>query len=315
MGGSLALVSVARSPCGHAVPRSTGMRWLGRLALGGLCLTAACSRGASPSGSPTTTSAAASSTSSPATAPSQPPRAQLTLTGDGDVATTIDTSEVTCSFPDVGGLQIAVLAQSPDAQRTYRIAVTDREVSVHVDAGSGGTFFERNFTGPGVSGFDAATGARLDATVGSAAPTPGVEPGPIGALQSVEGTIDCADQTPGVSTVRITGDSPAGRYDAAALDPAVVECYFSSGEVIVLGVAQAADTKMLVKVSVHDMALGLDEELVGTAPRRYSQPASASILTADGAHVAGDVTEQGASPAHVLHVEGDATCGDHLGET
>jgi hypothetical protein len=128
-------------------------------------------------------------------------------------------------------------------------------------------------------------------------------------ITSIKGSIDCGNQTPGTATITVTGDSPEGRFEASKLDPAVVECYFASGQVIVLGIARAGATKVLLLVSVGTDGVGVEEELRPSGQRRYASHAGTGILTSNGAHASGDVVEKNATPPHTLHVEGDAVCG------
>jgi hypothetical protein len=153
-----------------------------------------------------------------ASVPVGPATASLTFDGNIGLAG-VATGEVTCSFPGLDGLGISMFAAAPDATFSYRVTITPDEVSIHVDSGAGSTFSERNFRGPGVLGFDATTGAQVDAQLTEAEHTQGVEPGQIGTITAVRGSIVCGDQTPGSSTITVTGESPQARYDASPLDP------------------------------------------------------------------------------------------------
>lgn len=266
--------------------------------------------GCSDDGRPSSESSPSSHVSSAAS--TLRPEADIRVEGDPDVATTLTTAGaasagVTCSFPSVDGVQIAVLGQPGGTTTTYRIAVSEDEVLVIVDRGSGAASFERSFAGHGVTDFDPTRGATIDATLTDRPPGPGINPGPIGAVRRMSGTIACNDQTPGRSTLTITGDSPSGRYDLTSLEPVTVECYPDSGEVIILGVARTGDNAQLVKVSLTRDGLGVDEELGSAGPRRYRGDASTSTITGDGANVLGDVVDDVST--HTLHVEGTATCG------
>jgi hypothetical protein len=272
------------------------VRFLGRLVLVGAVLLVACSKDSKPiDDSDSSTSAAGS--------------ASLTVVGDPGLDGPVGTPEVTCQFPDVDGLRIAVLAQAPDSTVIYRIAIGPDTVKVLVNTGGGSEFHERTFQGTGVSQFDARKGARVDAQLTEAA-TAGADPGSLGALRSIKGSVDCGSQTPGSSTITLTGDTASGRFDGAKLDPALVECYFTAGEVIVLGVAQAGTTKVSVLVSITTQGLSLEEELKPSGQRRYAAAALAGVtITANGGRADGDVVEQSATPPHTVHIQGDAVCG------
>src|SRR5437588_3787600 len=123
------------------------MRRVGRLIVVGSLLFVACTSDSKRSATPSSSSAAGSAGV-----------ATLTVAGDPGLAGAVSAPEVTCNYPDVDGLRIAVLAKAQDAQFTYRIAVTADKVTVLVDAGSGGDFVGRRYEGPGVATFDAGKG-------------------------------------------------------------------------------------------------------------------------------------------------------------
>jgi hypothetical protein len=235
--------------------------------------------------------------------------ASLTLEGDPDLAG-IATGEVTCSFPGLDGLGISVFARAPGSTVSYRVTITADEVFIHVDANEGTTFRERNFRGPAAVGFDAAKGVQVDVHLTEAEPTLGIEPGEIGTLTAVRGSILCGSQTPGSSTITVTGDGPLGRYNASPLNPVLVECYFADHQITVIGIADVSGAKALLMVSLGpDGLLNSEEVARGTAPRYYASVSSAATLTSNGGHADGDVVERDAATAHILHIAGTATCG------
>ena len=277
------------------------MQRVGWLMVVGSLVVAACSSDSKPTVTPSSSSSASGGAAS------------LMVAGDAGLAGPVGAPEVTCNYPDVDGLRIAVLAKAPDTQFTYRIAVTADKVTVLIDAGAGDQFFERRFEGPGVTAFDAGKGVRVDAQLTEAPATGGTGGGSIGVAHSIVGSIDCGGQTTGSSTITITGETAAGRFENATLDPALVECYFGSGEVIVLGVARAGDTKVGLLVSITSQGLGLEEEVRPSGQRRYGGTSLAgATITTTGGHANGDVVEKDATPPHTLHIEGDAVCGTPL---
>jgi len=219
----------------------------------------------------------------------------------------IGTPQVNCFFPTIDGLQIAVLAFSPDNAHTYRIGVAPDGVVVRHGTGSGADFAEQVFRGSGVTQFDATNGATIDAPL-----TLENHPGGMG---SIKGSIDCGDETPGTSTITVTGDTAAGHLDHARLEPALVECYEAAGEVIVLGITDTGTTKVHLLVSLTPHGLGVEEEVPPSSQRRYSQltdvPTGAE-LTENGGKANGDVADAQATPPRSLHIDGDATCGSPI---
>ncbi len=193
--------------------------------------------------------------------------------------------------------------------------VTADTVLVQVDSGSGSTFHERNFEGSGVSDFDATRGANLDVKLREALPTVGVERGSIGKITAVTGSVGCGHQSPGSSSLTITGDTPTGRYERARLDPVLVECYFADGQLTAIGIARAGHTKVLLMVSLGPGGSLYVEEAPTSAPQRYyeSRPGVSATLTSNGGHANGEVVEQRVASPHTLHIEGQARCGTPIG--
>jgi hypothetical protein len=210
-------------------------------------------------------------------------------------------------------LSIAVLAQPPNATLSARIGVRSDEVKVFVSSGSGSDYHERAFEGTGVTAFDAAKGARIDSTLTETAATAGTTSGSLDAITAIKGSIECGDQTSGTSTVTITGDTAEGALASAVLDPVRVECAGSpdGDEVVAMGLMAVGETNALVKLGLtSDGAVTVDETLP-SGSHRYKADGS-STITSTGAHVRADVVEQGAAtPARMLHVEGDLSCGRH----
>jgi hypothetical protein len=245
--------------------------------------------------------------------PSLPPgasSASLTFSGAAGLAGGLSAAEVTCSFPDVDGLRLSVFARAADPPVTYRISVGPDRVFIHVDTGAGATFRERNFEGTGVSGFDAGRGAHVDTKLSEAAATADIEPGSLGTITEVKGSIDCGDQTPGSSSITVTGETSTGGYDASRLDPVVVECYFASEQVTVIGVADAGDREVLLMISLSPTdGVSVEEAPTSGRPRSYASVPGSASLTADGGHADGDAVEKDSTSPHRLHVDGDAVCG------
>src|SRR3954453_4341824 len=270
------------------------MRGVRRLVLVGALGMLACTSDSKPAVS----GSSASSSAAPA-----PGTARLTLDLP-EGAVPIGTPQVNCFFPTVDGLQIAVLAFSPDNAQTYRIGGAPGGVVVRHGTGSGGDFKEQVFRGSGVTQFDATKGATIDAPLHD-------DSNP-SAMGSIKGSVDCGDETPGSSTITVTGDTAAGHLDHARLEPSLVECYEAAGQVIVLGIADTGTSKVQLLVSMSPQGLGVEEEVPPSGQRHYAQLTDVTPgveLTGNGGRADGDVTDANATPPRSLHVEGDATCG------
>jgi hypothetical protein len=130
------------------------------------------------------------------------------------------------------------------------------------------------------------------------------------AATSISGTISCAGQTPGHTTLRINGATGAGKV-AGGINPVSVTCGPGS-LVLVIGVVKVGHHHALIDMSVSNTALSL--ALEGTTATEYRAPAGTEALTTSGASVDSTATEQLAPGAtahtlHTLHVVGRVTCG------
>jgi hypothetical protein len=207
-------------------------------------------------------------------------------------------------------LSIAVLATPSDGSALARIQLREGYVKVFLGSTSG-EYHERAFIGTGVTSFDSAAGASIDSTLAETDATAGTTPGNLGAITALRGEVACGDQTPGASTVTISGETADGVLSQATLDPVRVECdaTLQGNEVAASGITTVGSTKVLVSIGLtSDGVLTVDKALPSGA-HRYTATGNATIAS-DGAHVSADVVEQGGTaPARTLHVEGDLSCG------
>jgi hypothetical protein len=262
-------------------------------ALAALLFVGACSDDGSSADK--SSSSAASATSAPVGA-----NAQITLEGDPALTAAFAKPDVRCGFPDVDGTSIALLS-TPEGL-VFRIRVQDGKVTVLV---SDADNHERDFSGTGVTGFDAAMGAEIDSPLAEAtaatAATGG--PGEIGTLTAIKGSVDCAGQSPGTSTITLNG---------IPLEDPRVECNVEGAEVIVVGIADTGAGRAFVDIGLR--LEGVDLRLTeGSTVSSYLGPAGSATLTTTGATVAGDALAQGGTPPGTVHVEGDVVCGTAVG--
>jgi hypothetical protein len=75
------------------------------------------------------------------------------------LVTTVSGAGVTCSFPSLNGPEITMSVATADKLKGGYITLTSNKVYVRIGAGSGSTYTQRNFSGPGVTNFDATKGA------------------------------------------------------------------------------------------------------------------------------------------------------------
>jgi hypothetical protein len=255
-------------------------------------------------GSSTTSTGAGSTTGA---GPTGPPTATVTAQGDASVAGTIKVSSVQCSEPRVNGPAIRMLGHPPGQTAggiDLVMTVQAKSVNVRAAMGSGATYSQREFSSAGgVSAFDAAKGAKVDATL-TEIPQSSIRPETIGAVTAITMTVDCANQQPGMSSVTVTGTTAVGDFDGK-LTSARVDCgsYPQGKTVGVTALTHIGAKPVLIIVAVFWMGISVSSD-----GRYYTNTDTASgTVTGTMGHWNGEVTDAAAGAK--LHVAGDATCG------
>jgi hypothetical protein len=259
--------------------------------------------------------AACSSSSKPSEplAPKDTSQATITLKGDAAIAGSVADPIVNCSFPTLDGVRITAFGQPRDPAATVTLSIAPKAVTVTVQSGTGPGSHERTFTGSGVTGFNATHGATVDAPLHETTRR-GVTPGAIGALNHVEGQVDCGSQNAGTSTVTVAGRTSAGTLNGP-LESVRVACFVNGDDnyVVVRGIGKVGTKRAEVFVTLQPARF-----IVGVTPAGgkalafSSDPYATSLPTDVGATVKGDAVE-GNGPATggpSLHVEGGAKCGN-----
>ena len=302
------------------IPRGAGNRRVFALSLAAGLLLAACSGSAatptpapSPSPAPTPT---ASLTAAPIATPvptKGPASESLGVVGPAGATGGVTNAAVRCNFPAAdGSTYINVIGQPVDPNLSVYINVSAGLVNVRFDSGSGATYVERDFTGTGVTNFDAAKGATIDTKLAEVG-TSGA-PGSLGVLTSLSGTIDCGNQLPGSSTLLLSGATPKGAL-GGGLSPVNAECVTNTfgKSVSLIGVAQVGSTPTLAVISISPGTASVS--LSGDGFFRNTATAVAT-LTPTGAHVDADLVDQNpakGTKATTIHMSGDVTCGTTTG--
>ena len=317
--------------------RRRAARWPGAaIALAATILVAACGGSATgATGTATTSNAPAASaasgvsaapasvepTQSPTPAPTVdkgPASATFSIVGTLGLTGQFKASSVSCNYPTPGGPEIVTFGQVGTNGPFVQVFVQRGSALVRADTGSGTTFKMRTFTGPGITTFDAATGAqiqtKLTENTSSDLSTTG-----IGVISSLTAKIDCGDQQPGTSTITVTGMTPQGPITGPLTSPKVTCNIVTSGTaagtyVDIAALAQIGSTTVSVNITTgaHQVTFF---ETSGLGQAFFSDyKSSAATVSATGVHVSGDISQQSAaspppSPAFAVHVEGDATCG------
>ena len=289
-------------------------------------LAAGCSSAATPTAAvspaepasvvPGTPSAVPTTTISPSATPvSTPVQATQTLSlgGPAGVTGALSNAAILCNMPSTEGLQISVLARPVDPNLSVYIFISPGKLTVRFDSGAGATYVERDFAGTGVTSFDPAKGAQIDATL-TEVPTTGAH-GTLGILSSIRGSVDCGSQLPGSSTLVLSGPTAKGTL-AGGLDPVNVECVTDTygSRVQIIGIAQVGSTPTMAVISISSGSFTVSLSNDGFFK---SGGTATAKLTPAGGDVDGDVAEQQAagttSAAHTIHMTGSATCGTRVG--
>ncbi len=295
---------------GSATGRHLVAALLGTLGIAACGSGGSTSSTSSDSGSPPSASSTVAVPS--ATPGTGPPTAQFTLAGGSGLAGPLTVGAIRCSEPSLGGLYVGVDGTAAGSRTFVRVSLSPGSVAVKVAAGSGAQYTERDFTGSGVTAFNAAVGGTVDSPVTEATPS-GLAAGTLGAFTSIIGKVDCGNQQPGTSTITITGDTASGRL-SGALNPVRVECQKNPNgdSVFIVGLSHAGSTPAFLEITVSKDVVMVYEVVQGTAHTYvYSGKAPGyGTLKTGGAHAAASVAEAIAGDApHTLNVTGDATCG------
>jgi hypothetical protein len=260
------------------------------------------------SGSQGTPTAATSPT------PSGPATADLTFVGDTALSAPLAKVSIQCQVPRLDGSYI-LISGTPQGQSqpavTLFITISAGSVVVDVGSGSGASLSDRQFSGTGTSGFNAATGVHLSgALTETTAAT--AKKGTLGVLTSVSGSVSCGNQTIGTSTIRVTGTSAEGAVDFT-LSPARVVCRSGASGYFIgaSGIVTVTGARALVFVTLGQASLEVALERQGGPNHFYiAQGQVGTTVSSSGGQVDGTASEQNATGTPgTVHVTGNATCG------
>jgi hypothetical protein len=252
----------------------------------------------------------------PTPAPSGPATATLTFVGDVHLAAGIGPVTIRCNFPNLNGSNITVFGSSKDGVDSFFLTVTGAVFYLRVSAGSGTTFTYRQFQGSGVTAFDSARGAQLSGAVSETTPT-GAATGAIPVIASMTATIDCGGQTAGSGTVHVKGTLPAGAVDADLTDLRV-ECDTFQGNMSVVGdgLVMIGTKQSFVAITVQPTGATTLFFSIGPVPAYLNGPApSSGKITGQSATFDADASAPASatSPAIIVHMSGQVTCGSSVG--
>ncbi len=277
----------------------------------------------SPAASTAPSASSAAASAAPTQAPSPTPdkgpaTGTFGLVGTLGLKGQFTASSISCNYPTPTGPQIIAFGQIGTNGPFVQVFVSTGSALVRADTGSGTTFKMRTFTGPGVTGFDGATGAQIDTSLTENTDKSLSTTG-IGAISSITGKLDCGNQTAGTSTIAVTGMTPQGQL-AGPLTLAKVTCNIlttgaAAGTYVdVAALGQIGTTTVMVNITTgaHQVTFFETSGLGQTFFSDYK--ATGATISGNSVHVSADVGQQTAaspppSSLDSVHVEGDATCG------
>jgi hypothetical protein len=225
------------------------------------------------------------------------------------LVSTVPAADVACSFPSLQGPEITMRTSTTNGSAGGFITLTSSEVFVRLGAGSGSSYTQRNFSGPGVTDFNAAAGAQFNAQLTDVSAA-GQKKGTIGSITSLSGSVSCGDKTPGSGTITITGTSTGGAI-TDAITSMLVNCQGGASFAIVNGLAMIGGAPATVEIGGTPGAYFATFQ-TASASYFYSSAAQ-GLYTPGNGHVQWNnaaLTQSGAGGAgHTITVSGDAGCG------
>ena len=262
---------------------------------------------------PTATVSAPASASATGSLP--PASFELSVAGDDNVKGTWGASfGITCDNPSFDGSDVLFFAKSPDKAAVVLVTLAASSIDVNERAGAGADYTSRDFTGTGVSAFDAAKGATFNSDL-TEVQQAGAKPGKLGAITHISGSVDCGNQTPGTSTVQVSGATADGAV-SGPFESSRIACVHSAQNgdavnVTALVTAGTTPTLLIVHFPADGKATIFQVTNEGQTSNSYAiDPTGDQAMTATGGHVDADFEEVVTSGTpHVLHLAGDLTCG------
>lgn len=280
------------------------LRWASAsIALAAALALAAC-------GGATYTSSAAG-TPKPASTPTPEAGGQFTATGTIRLGTTVTADLVTCSYPSLNGLEITMQVSTADQSMGGYITLTQNKVYVRIGEGSGTSYTQRNFSGPGVTDFNASTGAKFNTQLVDDTPS-GQSTGTIGALTAISGSVSCGNKTPGGGAIIITGNSSGGAI-SGALTSMLVSCPTGASYALINGLTQVGSSPASVEIGGGSNGEVYFAAISTTSASYFFTSSAAGLYTLSAGHVIWShavLTQSGSDAAgQTITITGNATCG------
>jgi len=292
----------------HQPRRFRSARTYGRVALLATSALAVAACGGTSSGATTAPAATTTPTANATATPVPVAGAQLTNAGEVQLEATVAPAGITCSWPSLDGPEITIAVQSVDKSAGGFVTISASEVFVRVGAGSGTAYTQRNFAGPGVTAYNAATGATFNATLTDTS-SPGQHKGTIGSITSIAGSVACGTQTPGSGDITIDGTSTGGAI-SGTLTSIHVNCDNAPNFALINALTKVGSSAATVEIGGGggEAYFASFATSSGSLYFSSSKPGLYTISNGQVHWSAAVLTESGAAGDSVT-VNGDATCG------
>lgn len=276
---------------------------------------AAC--GSSSSSGVTPATGTPASTATPAATPTPgPSTVQATLVGSSAGITGAlvvgNVHFVTCAEPSLSGPTIFAFRSAADTSIGVLLTIRQSTINVRLAQGSGTSYTAREFTGSGVTSFDARSGAQFSSSLTESTAS-GTKTGAIGTISSISGSVSCGSFKVGSASLTVTGTTAGGAV-SRSLTQVRVLCgnngqglYASVG-----GLGQVSSAPAIISVGggVQGAPLFVGVQTASAFYQFNTSTPGAAIVTTTGATYNGTVTETSpVAGAHTLMVSGTATCG------
>lgn len=307
------MLTIHRCEQAHAAARRVplAVAFLGAVVLTG------CGSNATSSSSGAAATATPAPTATPAaTSTPGPSSVQATLTGSSAGLTgplvTGSVHFVTCAEPTLSGPVILAFRSAADTTIGILLTIHQSSIAVRLASGSGTSYTERDFTGSGVTSFNASSGAQFSSSL-TESTAAGTNKGTIGTVSSIAGSVSCGTFQVGSASLTLSGNTAGGAV-GSSLTGARVLCGNNGQGVYatVTGLGQVGSTPAIITVGGGTEASPMFV-VIGTASSSYQFNTSAAgsvTVTATTATYHATVTETSpVAGSHTLMVSGTASCG------
>lgn len=219
---------------------------------------------------------------------------------------------VTCAEPTLSGLTIFAFRYATDPSIGVLLTIRQAMITVRAAVGSGTNYTGREFTGSGVTSFDARSGAQFSSSL-TESTAAGTNKGTIGTISSISGSVSCGSFKVGSASLTVTGTTAGGAV-TGPLTQVRVLCG-NNGQGLYAGVGglgHVGSTPALITIGggVQGAPLYVGVQTASASYQFSTSAAGSATVTTAGATYSATVTETSpVAGSHTLMVSGTSTCG------